>query len=76
MLTFQAWIKHYDIKLHHLCDTTAKGLVLVYYCPTETMPADILTKALLHLRLKELKLLFNLYMCQLPCKGGKPLSLP
>ncbi len=75
-LIFQAQMKHYNIKLHHLCDTTVKGLVSVYYCPTETMPVDILTKALLHPRLKELKFLLNLHMCQLPHKGGKPLSLP
>ncbi len=75
-LTFQAQMKHYNIKLHHLHDTTAKGLISVYYCPTKTMPTDILTKALLHLRLEKLKLLLNLCMCQLPHKGGKPLSLP
>ncbi len=75
-LTFQAWMKHYNIKLHHLHDTTVKGLVSVHYCPTKTMPTDILTKALPHPRLEELKLLLNLHMSQLPHKGGKPLSLP
>ncbi len=75
-LTFQAQMKHYNIKLHHLHDTTMKGLVSVHYCPTKTMPTDILTKALPRLKLEELKLLLNLHMCQLPCNGGKHLSPP
>ncbi len=74
-LTFQAWMKHYNIKLHHLHDTTTKGLVSVHYCLTETMPVDILTKALPRPKLEELKLLLNLCMCQLPHNGGKRLSL-
>ncbi len=52
-----------------------KGLVIVHYCPTKTMLTDIFTKALPHLRLEELKLLFNLYICQLPHIRGKHLSL-
>ncbi len=75
-LTFQAQMKHYNIKLHHLHNTTTKGLVSVYYCPTKTMPTDILTKALPHPKLEELKLLLNLHMCQLPCNRGKHLSPP
>ncbi len=63
-------MKHYDIKLHHLRDTTAKGLVSVHYCPTDIMPADILTKALLRPRLEELKLLLNLRLGQMPRNGG------
>ncbi len=62
MLVFQARIKHYDIKLYHLHDSTVNGLVSMHYCPIEAMPADILTKALPHPRLKELKELLGLHM--------------
>ncbi len=54
-------MKHYDIKLHHIRDTIAQGLVTVHYCPTDTMPADILTKALPRPRLEELKRLLSLH---------------
>ncbi len=63
-------MKHYNIKLHHLRDTTAKGLVSVHYCPTDIMPVDILTKALPRLRLEELKLLLNLRLGQMLHNGG------
>ncbi len=61
---FLARMKHYDIKLHHLRDTIAKGLITLQYCPTEIMPADLLTKALPRAKVEELKALLHLYSSQ------------
>jgi len=44
--TYHSWMKHYDIKLAHLHDTTTRGQVHFRYCCTNNMPADVLTKAL------------------------------
>lgn len=44
--TYHGRMKHYDIKLAHLRDTTSRGQVRYGYCPTDDMPADVLTKAL------------------------------
>jgi len=44
--TYHGRMKHYDIKLAHLRDTTARGQVHFGYCRTDDMPADVLTKAL------------------------------
>jgi len=44
--TYHGWMKHYDIKLAHLRDTTARGQVHFGYCRTDDMPANVLTKAL------------------------------
>jgi len=44
--TYHGQMKHYNIKLAHLRDTTARGHVCYAYCPTDNMLADVLTKAL------------------------------
>ena len=44
--TYHGRMKHYNIKLTHLHDTTACGHICYAYCPTNDMLADILTKAL------------------------------
>jgi hypothetical protein len=38
--------KHVDIRYHHLRELIQKGLIVLKYCPTANMTADILTKAL------------------------------
>jgi len=38
--------KHIDIKYHHIRDLVQKGEVLLEYCPTNDMLADVLTKNL------------------------------
>jgi hypothetical protein len=58
--SFHARMKHYNIKLAHLRDTITQGHLVLHYCPTEIMPADILTKALPITCYKELKVLLGL----------------
>jgi hypothetical protein len=58
--SFHARMKHYNIKLAHLQDTITQGHLVLHYCPTEIMPADILTKALPITHYKELKVLLGL----------------
>jgi hypothetical protein len=48
--TFHSRIKHYNIKLHHVCNTMVKGLIVLKHKPTATMPTDMLTKALLQVK--------------------------
>lgn len=45
--TFHSRIKHYDIKLHHVCDSVAWGLIILKHELTNMMPGNILMKALL-----------------------------
>jgi hypothetical protein len=49
--TYHSHMKHYNIKLTHLHNTTSQGQVHYSYCPTDNMPADVLTKALSHIKL-------------------------
>jgi len=44
--TYHGHLRHYDIKIEHLHDESAKGKIVIDYCPTNDMPADLLTKAL------------------------------
>ena len=39
-------MKHYSIKVAHLCDTAKTGQVRYDYCLTHEMPADTLSKRL------------------------------
>jgi hypothetical protein len=57
---FHLCMKHYNIKLFHLCNTIAHGHIALHYCLTEIMPVDILTKALLIMHFTELKVLLGL----------------
>ena len=36
--------KHIDIRYHYIRETVAEGTVVLQYCPTKDMMADILTK--------------------------------
>jgi hypothetical protein len=44
--TFHSRVKHYDIKLHHVCDTVTQGIISMDYITSKTNPADLLTKVL------------------------------
>jgi hypothetical protein len=46
--------KHIDIKLHFVREVLNKGQIVLRYCPTNQMLADILTKALPRVRFKHL----------------------
>jgi hypothetical protein len=43
---YHARMKHIDIQYHFIRDVAARRLISVGYCPTNDMPADMLTKAL------------------------------
>jgi hypothetical protein len=58
---FHSRIKHYNIKLHHVCDMISKGLIVLKHKPTAMMPANILMKALPHVKQNDL-----LHLLQFP----------
>ncbi len=58
--TFHSRIKHYNIKLHHVHDSIAQGIIVLQHEPTTTMLADVLTKALPHIRHNKLLRLLQL----------------
>ena len=45
-------MKHLDLRYFWLRDEVAKGTISVSYCPTGSMPADLLTKALSMVKVK------------------------
>ncbi|KAG4218676.1 hypothetical protein PC116_g32844 [Phytophthora cactorum] len=55
--------KHIDIKYHHIRDEVKHGEVLVEYCETATMLADILTKGLGGPRHKDLAMALGVHAC-------------
>ncbi len=55
------WMKHYNIKLHHMHDAVATGHISLHYCPTEHMIVDMLTKALTHPKLTHIKQIGSLH---------------
>ena len=38
--------KHIDIRYHYVCEALQEGTIDLFYCPTEEMVADWLTKPL------------------------------
>ena len=60
--------KHIDIKYHFLRSHVLSGTLLLKYCPTDVMCADLLTKPLNHVVFSRLCNLNNLSMSSL--KGG------
>jgi hypothetical protein len=52
--TYRGALKHTDIKIKHLCKQVAQKTVIVKYCSTKEMPADLLTKGLTKAKLKGL----------------------
>eukprot|EP00644_Phytophthora_capsici_P019755 jgi/Phyca11/133774/e_gw1.738.2.1 len=55
--------KHIDIKYHHIRDEVKRGEVIVEYCETTTMLADILTKGLGGPRHKDLTTALGVQAC-------------
>ena len=43
---FHGRSKHIGIKYHYVCEQVKEGNVEIFYCPTEEMVADMLTKGL------------------------------
>ena len=54
------WLKHFDVKVHFICDMVIKGNVCLAYCLTADMIADYLMKALLWPAFEHLKLVTGL----------------
>ncbi|KAG6615786.1 Integrase catalytic core protein [Phytophthora cinnamomi] len=55
--------KHIDIKYHHIRDEVKRGEVIVEYCETTTMLADIMTKGLAGPRHKDLTAALGVRAC-------------
>ncbi len=53
-------MKHYNIKLYHMCDCIEEKKIALHYCPTKNMITDMLTKPLPHIKLNHLKQLANI----------------
>jgi hypothetical protein len=53
-------MKHHCIKLQHMKETIQYNEVKIEYCPTDQMPADMLTKALGANKLQTLKTALNM----------------
>ena len=49
---FHARTKHIDICYHFIRFVVCEGQIVLFYCPTNDMAADILTKALLSIKAK------------------------
>jgi hypothetical protein len=47
------YMKHLDLQFYWLRDAVDKKVMSVMYCPTDQMPADLLTKALTMVKVKE-----------------------
>jgi hypothetical protein len=52
--------KHIDVKVHFVKELANKGEIMIQYCPSECMLADILTKPLQAVKIREFCKLFNL----------------
>src|SRR5882724_4096121 len=50
---YHAWTKHIDIWFHFICKSVEQGTISLTYCPTGTMTADLLTKALNRSKMEE-----------------------
>ncbi|KAL5521951.1 hypothetical protein ACEPAF_1818 [Sanghuangporus sanghuang] len=47
-------MKHLDLRFYWLRDVVEAGHIKVHYLPTQTMPADIMTKALSRVKVQEM----------------------
>jgi len=55
-------MKHLDLRYYWLRDEVERKVISVCYCPTREMPADLLTKALPLLKVKECCKMLGLYV--------------
>jgi hypothetical protein len=62
-------LKHYSVKVMLTCENLAKNVVSLHYLPTESMPADLLTKALGKGHITKLSEILNLNHSPLALKG-------
>ena len=53
-------LKHLDLCYHWLRNAVTAGMITPEFCPTEDMPADILTKALARIKVIRLRSLLGL----------------
>ena len=53
-------MKHLDLRFYWLRDIVADGHIAVHYMPTDTMPADVMTKALERVKMQEMCSLLGL----------------
>ena len=63
---YHARTKHIDIRFHFIRDTVERGYVMLTYCPTDDMTADVLTKALARWKVSKHVLGLGLHR---PCGG-------
>ena len=47
-------MKHLDLRFYWLRDIVADGQITVHYMPTDTMPADVMTKALSRVKVQDM----------------------
>ena len=47
--------KHIDVRYHFICTEISSGTVVVEYCPTADMVADVLTKLVTKVKLLKFK---------------------
>ena len=47
-------MKHLDLRFYWLRDVVADGQIAVHYMPTDTMPADVMTKALSRVKVQDM----------------------
>ena len=47
-------MKHLDLCFYWLRDVVADGYIAVHYIPTDTMPVDVMTKALSRVKMQEM----------------------
>ena len=52
--------EHIDIRYHYVSEAVNEGMVKLFYCPTETMIVDVLTKPLYRGRFKVLRNSMNM----------------
>jgi hypothetical protein len=58
--TFHAQTKHIDIHFHFIQQTVSSGHIILKYCPTNEMIADIFTKLLPHIKFQKFRDLLGL----------------
>ena len=47
-------MKHLDLRFYWLRDVVADGQIAVHYMPTDTMPADVMTKSLSRVKVQDM----------------------